>query len=140
MASPARQPLSRLTHVYALTVATLGFLTVRLSILDLLRQPAGSHKDWLSLVAFTLISGWLSVKLPSVNASISISQTFVFAGTLVYGPSVEWRYSLLMPLRSAPNTRLGSRPSSLAATTIQPLGATSCYWMRGMAHGNQWAN
>ncbi len=88
MASPARQPLSRRTHVYALTVATLGFLTVGLSVVDLLRQPAGSHKDWLSLVAFTLISGWLSVKLPSVNASISISETFVFAGTLLYGPSV----------------------------------------------------
>ena len=88
MASPARQPLSRRTHVYALTVATLGFLTVALSVIDLLRQPVGSHKDWLSLVAFTLISGWLSVKLPSVNASISISETFVFAGTLLYGPSV----------------------------------------------------
>ena len=88
MSSPARPPLSRRTHVYVITVAILGFVTVALSVIDLLRQPVESHKDWLSLVAFTVISGWLSVKLPSVNASISISETFVFAGTLLYGPSV----------------------------------------------------
>ena len=35
---------------------------------------------------------------------------------------------------------MGSRPASLAAVTVQPLGATSCYWIRSLAHGNQWAN
>ena len=35
----------------------------------------------------TFLSGWLSVKLPTVSASISISETFVFAGTLLFGPS-----------------------------------------------------
>ena len=47
MASPARQPLSRRTHIYAVTVAILGSLTVGLSVIDLLREPVGSHKDWL---------------------------------------------------------------------------------------------
>jgi putative nucleotidyltransferase with HDIG domain len=44
--------------------------------------------DWSKFAALTFISGWLSVKLPSVSASISISETFVFAGTLLYGPAV----------------------------------------------------
>ena len=88
MARAARPPLPRRTQVYVLTVAVLGLVTIGLSTLDLLSRPFESHRDWVSLVAFTLISGWLSVKLPSVNASISISETFVFAGTLLYGPSV----------------------------------------------------
>jgi putative nucleotidyltransferase with HDIG domain len=56
--------------------------------MDVLRQPLASYSDWLPLAAFTFVSGWLSVKLPSVSASISISETFVFAGTLLFGPSV----------------------------------------------------
>jgi putative nucleotidyltransferase with HDIG domain len=59
-----------------------------LSGADLLSRPYESHADWLSLLALTFISGWLSVKLPTVSASISISETFVFAGTIMFGSSV----------------------------------------------------
>src|SRR5437660_1401878 len=84
MNAPARLPLRRRTQVYVFIIVVLGSLAVTLSATDLLTQP----HDWFKLAALTLISGWLSVKLPSINASISISETFVFAGTLIFGRSV----------------------------------------------------
>src|SRR6476660_7005809 len=83
-----RQPLLRRTQAYVFVVVGLGLLTVVLSAIQLLQQPLSWHRDWLQLAALTLVSGWLSVKLPTVSASISISETFVFAGTLRFGPAV----------------------------------------------------
>jgi putative nucleotidyltransferase with HDIG domain len=40
------------------------------------------------LAVLTFVSGWLSVKLPAISAEISISETFVIAGTLIFGPAV----------------------------------------------------
>jgi putative nucleotidyltransferase with HDIG domain len=42
----------------------------------------------LPLAALTFGSGWLAIKLPGTKASISISETFTFAGTLLFGPAV----------------------------------------------------
>src|SRR5262249_27378511 len=40
---------------------------------------------WLALL--TLLSGFLPVQVAKVNANISVSETFVFCGTLLFGPS-----------------------------------------------------
>jgi HD-GYP domain-containing protein (c-di-GMP phosphodiesterase class II) len=42
---------------------------------------------WLLLAALTLLSGSATVRLPSVPATISISETFVFTSVILYGPS-----------------------------------------------------
>ncbi|MGE3959456.1 MAG: HD domain-containing phosphohydrolase [Vicinamibacterales bacterium] len=55
------------------------------SLHGLASQPVGFQ--WFLLAALTLVSGSATVKLPSVPASISISETFVFAAVLLYGPS-----------------------------------------------------
>ena len=83
-----RQPLRRSTQAYVSVVVAFGFLAVAISTVRLAQQPLQWHFEWLKLAALTLVSGWLSVKLPTVSASISISETFVFAGTLRYGPAV----------------------------------------------------
>jgi len=88
MSNPSNRRLSGRTQVYVFCVLAAGLVTVGLSAADLLGRPTESHADWLSLLALTFISGWLSVKLPSVSASISISETFVFAGTIMFGSSV----------------------------------------------------
>jgi putative nucleotidyltransferase with HDIG domain len=85
--TPTRR-LSGRTQAYVFCVLAAGLVTVWLSAADLLARPFESHADWLSLLALTFVSGWLSVKLPSVSASISISETFVFAGTIMFGSSV----------------------------------------------------
>jgi putative nucleotidyltransferase with HDIG domain len=88
MPEPARPRLSPRTQAYVFVILALGLVTVGLSTAELISRPLAWHERWLSLAALTFISGWLSVKLPSVSASISISETFVFAGTLLFGPSV----------------------------------------------------
>lgn len=88
MRGTRRPRLSARTQAYVFAVLGFGALTVFLSARELFHSPPASVRAWLPLAALTFVSGWLSVKLPSVSASISISETFVFAGTLLFGPSV----------------------------------------------------
>jgi len=48
-------------------------------------RPLGS--EWLILVGLTLLTGSFSIKLPSINARISVSEAFVFAAVLLFTPS-----------------------------------------------------
>src|SRR5580765_8024015 len=41
--------------------------------------------QWLTLAALTLLSGSATVRLPSVPATISISETFVFTSVILFG-------------------------------------------------------
>lgn len=83
--SPPHKIVNR-TRAYVILVVGLGLVAVGLSLSDLLSRPFES--GWLFLAGLTLVSGFLPVKLPSVSATISISETFVFAGTILFGPSL----------------------------------------------------
>ena len=72
-------------RAYVAAVIIAGFLVISWSVHQLTEHPVGFQ--WFLLAALTLISGSATVKLPSVPASISISETFVFAAVLLYGPS-----------------------------------------------------
>ncbi len=78
-------PLAGLARVYVAAVIACGFWVVSYSIYRLVAEPIGYQ--WLVLAALTLISGSATVRLPSVPASISISETFVFTAVLLYGPA-----------------------------------------------------
>jgi putative nucleotidyltransferase with HDIG domain len=72
---------------YIFVVAACGAAAVSFSAVDLLQQVPDYRSQWLSLVGLTVLSGLLPVSLPTVNVSISISETFVIAGTLLFGRS-----------------------------------------------------
>src|SRR5215218_810816 len=72
-------------RAYVSAVIVAGFLVVTWSVHQLSEHPVGYQ--WFLLAALTLISGSATVRLPSVPASISISETFVFAAVLLYGSS-----------------------------------------------------
>jgi putative nucleotidyltransferase with HDIG domain len=57
------------------------------SFSELLQAVPEYRNQWLWLVGLTVVSGLLPVTLPTVNVSISISETFVIAGTLLFGRS-----------------------------------------------------
>jgi diguanylate cyclase (GGDEF)-like protein/putative nucleotidyltransferase with HDIG domain len=78
---PPRLPVHG--RVYVLAVIVFGFAVVSYSVYQLTVQPIGYQ--WFLLMALTLVSGSATVKLPSVPASISISETFVFTAVLLYG-------------------------------------------------------
>jgi putative nucleotidyltransferase with HDIG domain len=63
----------------------MGFLIILESLFQLYREPIGSQ--WLLLAFLTLISGSACVELPHSNVTISISEAFVFAAVLLYGPA-----------------------------------------------------
>ena len=88
MPETPRRRLSRATELYVLLIFSLGVAVIYLSVLDLQSHEPSWHLKWLQLAGLTLISGWLSVKLPSRRATISISETFVLAGAVLLGPGV----------------------------------------------------
>ena len=71
-------------RAYVSAVIVLGFAVVSHSVYELTVHPG---YQWFLLIALTLVSGSATVKLPSVTASISISETFVFTAVLLYGPA-----------------------------------------------------
>jgi putative nucleotidyltransferase with HDIG domain len=84
---PSRPALSVAAQSYILVIVGLGCIAIGSSLVELLGTPF--NNQWLWLAALTLLSGALHVRLSdSAKASITISETFVFAGTLLYGTSL----------------------------------------------------
>src|SRR3954466_12208557 len=82
---PSAPRLSPHGRVYVTAVIVVGFVVISNSVYQLICRPVSWQ--WFLLATLTLISGSATVKLPSVPASISVSETFVFAAVLLYGPA-----------------------------------------------------
>jgi putative nucleotidyltransferase with HDIG domain len=74
---PARAKL------YIGLVTVLGGLAVTKSVYDL--YALGIPSQWFLLAGLTLLSGSITVKVPSVPSHISASETFVFTSVLLFG-------------------------------------------------------
>jgi putative nucleotidyltransferase with HDIG domain len=79
------QRLSQSGKLYVSAVILAGSFAVVVSLYDIYLSPVG--KQWFILAALTVISGSATVKLPSIPASLSVSETFVFTAVLLFGPS-----------------------------------------------------
>lgn len=77
---------SRLARVYFASVILGGLGTVLLAGADLYAR--GDWSDWLALAALTLLTGSFTIRVPGLMARMSVSDTFVFASVLVFGPAV----------------------------------------------------
>lgn len=71
--------------VYVAAVVLVGFGILAHSVHRLYVEPLGTQ--WVILAALTLLTGSFTVKVPSINAHISVSETFVFASVLLFGAS-----------------------------------------------------
>lgn len=87
MPDQARTGFSKTLQLYITSVCLVGLAVIAVSLSEVVQQPPMWRNQWLSLVLLTVLSGLLPVKLPTVNVSISISETFVIAGTLLFGPA-----------------------------------------------------
>src|SRR5262245_26990724 len=72
-------------RAYVAVVVLAGFIALAQSIHRLYIEPIG--EQWFILAALTLLTGSFTVKVPSINAHISVSETFVFASVLLFGPA-----------------------------------------------------
>src|SRR5437773_4707631 len=72
-------------RVYLAAVISSGLAAIATSVLDAQHNPLPFQ--WYMLAALTFVSGSATVNLPTAGASISVSETFVFASVLLFGPS-----------------------------------------------------
>ena len=70
-------------RAYVSTVVVVGFAAVLQSLIALYRAPVAL--EWLVLAALTLLTGSFTIKVPSINARLTVSETFVFASVLLFG-------------------------------------------------------
>jgi putative nucleotidyltransferase with HDIG domain len=70
-------------QLFISAIVVTGFLVIAHSIQALRLTPVTSQ--WFVLAALTLLSGSITIKLPGIDASISVSETFVFTSVLLFG-------------------------------------------------------
>lgn len=75
--------LHRTARVYVALVVLAGVGTIAHSVHSLYVDPV--NKQWFVLAALTLLTGSFTVKVPSISAHLSVSETFVFASVLMFG-------------------------------------------------------
>jgi putative nucleotidyltransferase with HDIG domain len=80
-----REVVSAMRLTFYGSVVTAGAGVLLLSIRELMWRPVGSF--WFVLVAFTLVSGWSTLRMRAVPVSFSISDTFTMAAALLFGPA-----------------------------------------------------
>jgi putative nucleotidyltransferase with HDIG domain len=78
--------LPRSGRLYLSAVICCGVLAIGYSTVALVDEPVRS--DWLVLAALIVLTGSFSIKVPSVNARLSVSEAFVFAAVLLFGAHV----------------------------------------------------
>jgi len=83
MSSPALSVQGRL---YVLVVVALGGAAISHSLGSLWPHPPPGGYAWMLLAALTFFSGPFTIKVPSVHTTISVSESFVFASALLFGP------------------------------------------------------
>lgn len=76
--------LRRSSRIYISAVVAAGLFVVFESAYSLLRSPV--DQKWLMLGVLTLLSGSFTVRIPGIPARLSVSETFVFAAALLFGP------------------------------------------------------
>src|SRR4029078_2054064 len=99
---PEAKTASRFTpkgRLYIAAVIVSGITALASSLYDCVLQPL--PLQWYMLAALTLVSGSATVTLPTVGASISVSETFVFASVLLFGPAAGTIHVPLAGLVSA---------------------------------------
>ena len=72
-------------RLYVICIVAAGFAIVVQSVADLVTRP--KDWSWTVLALLTLVSGSATIRLPSLPATISVSETFVFTSVLLFGPA-----------------------------------------------------
>jgi putative nucleotidyltransferase with HDIG domain len=86
MAQPRSVPLPAAARIFILLVSTLGIAVVVRSAAALI--AAQVPIEWILFAILTIASGMLSLKVPSIDTRISVSEAFAFASVLLFGPAV----------------------------------------------------
>jgi putative nucleotidyltransferase with HDIG domain len=83
---PLISRLSSAAKTYVGVVIASGFVALAHSGAAISHSPPS--RGWVVLAALTLLTGSLTLKIPTVSARLSVSEVFVFAAVLWFGPAV----------------------------------------------------
>lgn len=75
--------LSLQARLYVVAVATVGGGVLAVSVGELMRAPLDLR--FFVLAGLTLLTGSITVKVPSVAATLSVSEAFVFSAVMLFG-------------------------------------------------------
>lgn len=81
----SKQSFPYVGRLYLTAVIVAGLGVVLHSLYSLYARPVGY--EWFILAGLTLLSGSFTVKVPTIPARLSVSETFVFAAVLLFGPA-----------------------------------------------------
>lgn len=128
--------LSEAGKLYVALVAAAGIAVVLHSLHVLLQQPV--EFQWFILAGLTLLSGSFTVRIPTVPARLSVSETFVFATVLLFGPAAATVIvvldSLIISYWRRKRTNSGAHVLfNMAAPAVAIWAAAHVfYWMAGV--------
>jgi putative nucleotidyltransferase with HDIG domain len=133
------QRLSRVGLAYVASVIACGVAVTGYALFAVITGPVPNQ--WLVLAALTLLTGSFSIKVPSIEARFSVSDAFVFACVLLFGPSPAtvivaidcfvisvWRH------RSRSTLRLLFNVFAVALSIW--VSSQAFYWIIGVAPGH----
>jgi len=127
-----RSTLSDAGRIYVATVCTVGIAIVLHSLLGVSQNRIGYQ--WFVLAGLTLLSGSFTIRIPTIPARLSVSETFVFAAAILFGPSAATIIVVLDSLVISFWLRKSSRRPSrvlfnLAAPAIAVWVATHVFFL-----------
>ena len=118
------QDLPTHARIFVAAVVLCGSLAIGASAYELIQNPQPA--DWLLLAGLTLLTGSFSIKLPAVSARISVSESFVLASVLLFGPAVATMIAALDTLIVTSWTRRHQR-SPIRILFNMSAGATAVW-------------
>ena len=71
--------------VFAWSASLTGAIVLAYSVWDVLSRPIPA--EWIILLVLTAASGWATLRIPAIQVSFSISDTFSIVAALIVGPS-----------------------------------------------------
>jgi len=119
-------------QLYVIGVSALGLVVVGRCIADMFQAPV--NPQWLLLAGLTLLSGSFTIKVPSLQARLSVSETFVFASVLLFGPGPGTLTVVLDTLVASWTARHRSKEAlriffNLSAAAISIWTAASVFYL-----------
>jgi putative nucleotidyltransferase with HDIG domain len=90
------QQLSQLSikgRAYVVGVSAIGIVVATYSLVQAFVLAV--DLQWLTLAALTLLTGTFTVRIPGISARLSVSDTFVFASVLMFGPAAGTTTALI---------------------------------------------
>jgi putative nucleotidyltransferase with HDIG domain len=123
--------------IYIALIVLAGAFVIVHSVYQLASEPIGNR--WLILALLTLLTGSFNVKVPSINAFISVSEAFVFASILLFGTPAGTATvvveCMVVVFWMKPETRLMHRVLfNMAAPSVSVWTAgTFFYFLSGIA-------